>query len=225
MLAEELRARARGCPDAEALARFAAGEAGAAEREALSKHVAGCAACAAALSFLSEDETAEPADLPRDVLRRSDEWIEAVARPRGQVSWMRFALRSAALVAVAAGLAVIVVPNLRRSDDADLGTLRGESPLEPVSPVGAVAGPPRELRWVPYPGAAAYHVEMLGVDLEPLWSRRTRDADAVLALDESERRVLTPPGRYWWRVQALDAVGRVLEGSPMVSIEITPSGG
>jgi hypothetical protein len=226
-LAAEIAARASGCPGADDLQRFHEGSLTGTDRDAVAAHVEGCHPCSEALEFLEweQAEATQPeADVPRDVERRVDALIDGASGPprasRARFLWSG-ALRIAAGVALVGALSVLGYQWLdRRAVDEDLGELRGDTPLELVHPVARIDTPPDAMRWVAHPQALTYRIILLDENLEEVWVRKTEDSTPALAPDAEAIAALAPGGRYTWQVEALDAVGAVIDRSAAAHFEI-----
>jgi hypothetical protein len=53
-----------------------------------------------------------------------------------------------------------------------------------------------------------------------IWTRRNENAEARLVLDAEAKRALATGSGYSWQVEALDAVGAVIDSSAMAHFEI-----
>ena len=224
ILAAQAASEACGCPAADALQQYH-GESLDPEVSAFIKqHVAACDACAAALSFLAAAPVAGEPALPMDVEARSETLLRAVATPRRRtviLVWPRLLQAAAGIVFVVAlgvvGHRLFVTPPA----ETDLGELRGRAALELIEPAGRVAAPPRELRWVAHPLAAAYRVTVYDEKLATLWSADTADARPAIVLDKAAQDALQGRGRFVWQVSALDQIGATIGHSTAVSVEVS----
>jgi hypothetical protein len=223
-LAAELAAAIEGCPPAEQLQAYHDGTISPEMRDTTATHVARCASCAAALEYL-KSEAAEPptADVPPDVERRSEEFVDAVrqaADPRQHRGWGDL-LRVAAMIVFASALGLFAWQWLGTNGiDDDLGVYRGGEALDLLQPVGPLTELPAAMQWEVHPEAASYRVILLDESMNEVWIRRTETADGRLVLDAESIGALSPGSRYTWQVEGLDAVGAVIDRSAAAHFEI-----
>jgi hypothetical protein len=213
-----------GCPPADQLQDFHDGSLGADKREKIEIHLSACPRCAAALEHLKEGlEEDHPVDLPPEVERRTTELIDALRHDSAASSrsWLGGALRIAAMLAfaVALGLGAWQMLGPDRLDD-DLGVYRGGEPLELLEPMGIISAPPATMHWEAHPEAASYRVILLDEELSTIWTGRNESAEGLLTLDEEALAAISPGSRYSWQVEALDAVGAVIDSSATAHFEI-----
>ncbi|MDQ7007458.1 MAG: hypothetical protein Q9Q40_09510 [Acidobacteriota bacterium] len=110
--------------------------------------------------------------------------------------------------------------------------VRAAAPFRPavMAPLGPRAGTTLDkstrFAWSPVPGTRAYRLQIL----EPTDSTRAVTGAIVdaerreLVLSEITRAHLAPGERYVWRVQAIDASGRVIAESPPRELVVAPEG-
>lgn len=169
-----------GCPDEEALAALVLAELGAARREAVAAHVAGCRRCARGYRTLR----ALHAEARRERVRRPG----------------RVAAAAAGLAAVLA-VALVWLPRTPAPAGPDPAVRRDAAPELSVHPAdGAVlAEPPERLAWPPQPGATGYSARLYDASAEPLWEGPwTRAAEVELPAEARER--MLPGAAYFWVV-------------------------
>jgi hypothetical protein len=193
-------------------------------------HAAACAACATELSLLSEFTKAEV---------RPDELdaVEAIAgKLRSPVPQERIAAKAAspwwalpvprwALALAAAVLVVGMAVQLRMwrepalgVNDANDSTAVRSSALRILEPAGTLAAAPAEIRWEAAPGATAYHVRLLEVDGNELWSADA--TEAKLALPASAQAFFVARKTLSIQVEARDEAGRVLRSGTAKAVVI-----
>jgi hypothetical protein len=163
-------------PDCLEIARFA-DELNAAQRA----HLDTCARCQAELALFHEidrDESSPEED-------RAAEWIAGELRRRNNVVPFR-AKSWRALYAVAAALVMVIGAGwwmqLREPsiDVRDVTGVYRSARLEVIAPVGDLAQAPNELRWTAVPNASRYHVQIVEVDVTPVWSSDTNELRVAL---------------------------------------------
>jgi hypothetical protein len=213
-----------GCPPAEQLQDFHDGSLAPEAHGEMATHLSGCGRCAAAIERLRLEATEDhPAALPPDVEKRTADLIDAVRREAAAPSRSRWsgALRIAAMLAFAVALGLGAWQWLGPDGlDDDLGTYRGGEPLDLLEPIGAVTAPPVAMRWEAHPEAASYRVVLLDEELAMIWTRRNESAEGRIELDAEALQVFEPGSRYSWQVEALDAVGAVIDSSSTAHFEI-----
>lgn len=223
-LAADVAAAVAGCPEAEQLQAYHDGALSRELREQISKHVAECTACAAALEFLDSGAVEPPAvEVPDEVERRSEELVGALRRGtpvRRRQGWIGI-LRVAALIVFAAAVGLFALQRLGmdRLED-DLGDYRGGQPLDLLDPVGRVAEPPTSMRWGIDPVARSYRVILFDEAMNEVWTRKTGTAEGLLALDTEAVAAMSPGSGYAWQVESLDAVGAVIGRSAAGHFEV-----
>lgn len=225
-LASEVAASLAGCPDAETLELFQGGRLDAARRSGVEQHLKTCAPCLEAVAFLERSGATEgfPQPLPSDVEERSEELLRRIGpAPARRTSSLPVLLQVAAGLALVAALAVggfsLLGPG--RAPD-DLGSLRGDEPLTLLTPVEETEAPLTEMRWIASPDAARYRITVLDENLQEVWSVETAGSEPVLVPGRAEQELLSPGGRYVWRVVALDEFGATVSQSPAEQFEINP---
>jgi hypothetical protein len=223
-LAAGVAAALAGCPPAERLQAYHRGTLDPEARDELADHLPRCPRCAAALAHLeSVAGESPPAALPPGVEQRTAALVDALQREAAAPSraWWSGALRVAAVLAfvVALGLGAWQWLGPGGHDD-DLGFYRGGEPLDLLEPVGRVTTPPAAMRWELHPGARSYRVVLLDEAMATVWTRLTAEAGGMLDLDAEARDAFVPGSRYTWRVEALDAVGTVIDCSALAHFEV-----
>lgn len=193
------RARRLDCPDAEVLARAAAGELPSAERDALVSHLASCSDCS------------EELQLARPLL------VKVAAQSGAPWTW-RALLPLAAAVVLAAGVAVVMRSPSRRSAP---GAVRGtESVQRTVPQDGAhLPEPPTALEWTSAAPAESFEIVVFDAESTEVW-RSSPSAAPKAALTKELRASLRPGAPYYWRVLAVRGVER--STSPLFRFEIAP---
>jgi hypothetical protein len=167
------------CPDADALAGLALGEADGADRLALADHVASCAACAADFRLLRG--------------------LHAEASPRTTARGSRRAW----IAAAAAALAAVALSPLLLREPAE--SVRGRAP-EVRPPDGAMLeAAPESLAWPDQPGARAYRVKLFRGDASLVWDSDDIGRPPA-SLPADVRGGMRPGGSWYWTVEALGPV-------------------
>jgi hypothetical protein len=203
--------------DEESWERLACGELSAEEREQAIDHASKCSECASVLrALLVLEREAHELDplVPAGIAVTSP-------RPRGR-NLMRGAIAVAAAVA-AATIVWLTVPLSSRVPQPpvpDPDTLRsvGESERPvPRSPLDEVARAPERFSWEGSADARAYEVELFDADGELIW-----ESGEVVATSIPWPETHAPePGRYYWRVVAIQTERGERRASPLVSFELT----
>jgi hypothetical protein len=122
------------------------------------------------------------------------------------------ALAAAAIIEAAAGLGLSCSPEA--APQAGAAVRSRESGLQLISPAGEASGP-IEFRWQPSAAALAYRLHFIDGREREIYTadvKETRHTLPASVLDQME-----DPVTYFWRVDALDADGRVIETTNMVS--------
>lgn len=195
-------------------------------------HLETCKLCAAEMNALAEFTAAAPdpaeqadvdavvADLKRR--RRTETALPAWRRWLARPALPRLA-GAVALVALAA--AVTLQVRTSRTDDVEgyqaTGTMRSGAVPE-VQPRGDLSEAPREIRWTPVPGAAAYEVRLTEVDGTELWAART--SATRMEIPGKVRSALLPRKTVMIRVWALDASQRQASQPDVSRIRVMPGG-
>jgi hypothetical protein len=123
------------------------------------------------------------------------------------------ALAAAVAIEAAAGLAVSCSPD-PAPPPAGAPVESRASGLQLVSPAGEARGP-LEFRWQPSATAASYRLHFIDGREREIYTaelKETRHPLPASVLDQME-----DPVTYFWRVDALDADGRVIETTNMMS--------
>jgi len=97
--------------------------------------------------------------------------------------------------------------------------------IQVLGPAGLLTEIPSAFRWRPEPEAVSYRITLEGVDDTVLWSSEIGGADggeAVIELPAEAADQLRPAAAYYWRVDALDADGAILAGSPRTRFRTLP---
>jgi hypothetical protein len=121
------------------------------------------------------------------------------------------------MVPVTAALAVAALMLWPQSKPGDEPLWRGgDAEFTALSPVGALATAPDELRWSPHPSAAQYRVELFDATSRMIFTRIV--SDTFVTLDDSSE----PPTRGYWTVTPL--TGSLADAGPsLVShYQVTP---
>ncbi len=192
------RGRRDDCPDSETLARGASGDLASAGREALVSHLATCSDCSVELQ------------LARTLLPQK-------AAPAGTQRMWTFAIRIAAAVLVAAGVAVVMQSPSRS------GAVRGGAPSgeRTVPPDGAqLPEPPDALEWTSAPPAENFEIVVFDAESTEIW-RSAPAVSAKAALPGEMRSGLRRGSPVYWRVLAVQGVER--STSPLFRFEIAPA--
>ncbi len=233
ILAEQMRRSLRGpeCPAPERWLAFAAGELDPAASERLRAHRDGCAACAAeyevARAFLEESEApAERVAVDRIVerLRESSPVAtpSSVGAPRWRAveAWLRRSAFGLAAAALAIAVAVAIWPRPPELPAPVAGSVRGATVVL-GEPVGDFEVLPQRFTWQPVDGAARYHVAVLAVDDTVLLEATTEEPS--WQVPERASGILRRRVTYRWRVEAVDAAGRLVAASPLAEFRLTPT--
>jgi len=202
------------------------------DRNRIEAHVEHCPACAAERSMARAFDDARGAapDVEADAtwivsrLERAREAAKDSARPASRAVRRRhtptWGLAAAAVVILAVAVTLLarrsVAPPLPPPVDGPTAT-RG-SLVEVLDPVGEVAEVPAALRWVAVAGARAYRVRVLEVDDVVVWEATVGAAETPLP--ETTRSGLRRGVLYRWRIEALDARGRVIGDSGPVEFRV-----
>jgi len=223
-VATGVAAMIEGCPPAEQLQAYHRGTLVTEARDETANHVARCRRCAAALEHLESGSAEDhPAALPPEVEQRTAELVDAVRRETAAPSrrWWEGALRVAAVLAfgMALGLGAWQWLGPEGLDD-DLGVYRGGESLDLLEPVGVLAEPPVTMSWEVHPEAMSYHVILFDEGMDTVWTRLNENVEGRITLDAEAIEAMSPGSRYTWQVEALDAVGAVIESSEAAHFEI-----
>jgi hypothetical protein len=217
------------CLSIQRLAYYADGLLPVAELQAHEVHISACAYCLTELELLrafmtSAAEETRDSDIADAVawLRRRETEIFGVNRS-DQQSWKKWfslgrlqpALTLAAvLVAVAAGYylknpAAPLLPGDVGSGTEATRSLR----VHLTGPVGDVAAVPERLAWEAVSGATGYHVRLMEVDRQEIWS--TDVASTTVDVPADIRARISPAKTLEWQVTALGAGRRpIAESEP-----------
>jgi hypothetical protein len=186
----EIQGSGESCPDAAAIWDSAAEQLSPEEDAAVIRHIGECSACGVAWELARDLEAIEKSPSAAD---------PGAVRPTS-TRWMPLA--AAALIVVAVGAAILLIP-------------RGvESPSQPgyrdvgtpwlVSEVSEEVPLPRDaviLRWAAGPAGTTYDVRVTSDSLEPLAQGWYLDAPE-LRIDRSDVAGVEPGGQILWRVTA-----------------------
>lgn len=165
-------------------------------------HVASCARCSAELALFREFERDD-----RDV--EAGRWIaEELQRRAGQTGNVRtfrsrpsrFLYAAAAVVLIAIG-ASYWIDSREPALDPNAGTnVYRATRIQTIAPNGELAQAPNEMRWTAVPGTTRYHVQILEVDGQPVWSADTTEPRLALPADVAAR--FAPGKTLLWSVTA-----------------------
>ena len=224
------------CLPVEQLGRYADGALAVPERTAAEQHIRTCLSCQAELALLREMTTisvrSDEAALVRDAAVDRDQRSVETAADRAAASspsWRRFgtfrvgAAAAVALIGIVAGSSYLfqsrqapVLPSeVTTGDDATRSLsirLRG--------PVGEQQEAPQRFEWLGVDRAVSYHVRLMTVDRQELWSMST----SALAVDlPSAVQASIAPGRtLLWDVTAYGARGEPVAESGTQSFRVVP---
>jgi|KBSSwiStaDraftv2_1062776.scaffolds.fasta_scaffold61863_2 hypothetical protein len=192
-----------------------------AERARFESHARTCPGCAAERALARSFEAGAPVDDDRDAivqqLRDEAPWRSRPAtvttighaRSGGRTrrrSFIGLPLAMAAGVLLAVGVVFQLVGRQAPPIGAPgTGIMRG-SEIETVAPEGDIAQEPDALRWHDVHDAASYHVTILGVDGDPVWSGSTAASPAQLP--DAALTAMHPTVLYRWQVEAMNANGQ-----------------
>lgn len=226
---ELLDAHAAACPACAAerdLARaFAAGP----DPAEAAATAAGVAAIVARLEARPPHRAATAEAAPPELARRAPAPPEPAPPARGRL--LRFPWRAAgAPAALAAAAALVLAIGLGYQalrdpappalpDRPAAGMVRG-SAIDELSPAGELTAAPEELSWEPVAGAERYRLTLLAVDDRVLWQGEAAAPPAPLP---EAVMPLSSAVVYGWRVEALDAGGRVVARSERTTFRIRPA--
>ncbi len=210
-------------------------ETGEATDPAQRNHLLECLFCQTELSMLrtfltaeaQPDEGAAAAWIASQLEKRGVAGTAARSTPAAFPWWSRvFGLRS---ILAASALAVLLFaitvlrhepkePELQARLSAG-GSISRSQQVMTVSPKGDLQTQPSEFQWKPFPGAAAYVVDVMEIDGGNIWSERSSAASIQVPSDV--RRRIIPAKTLMWKVTALDAAGKNLAESSVERFRLT----
>ncbi len=197
--------------DTDLVALYLAGKLPENEAEGFEAHYLGCETCASALRMAGEIRAAlgKPVLVPAALPSR--------APASGRDTWT--------LLAAAATVAMLFfgVRQLMERQEMvrDSAAVRGGSSDSVALTI--TAGPAGQviLAWTTRPDAHSYRLEIVRSDGVPVLESETADSRVVLAIADLPPR---PPGvQLLARIEALDALGRVVAGSPRETLPALPA--
>ena len=240
---------AAGCPPPEAWLADEQAALGAAERERLRVHLAGCPACQSEQELAAAFDAGGGAageDVDRVVARLRGPGLReeramaragegnappapvvslADRRPSRRATWLRLAAAAAVVLGLGLAFQTLYTPAPPAPPSAEV--VRGGT-IETLAPAGEVGEVPGALRWEGARGARAYRVRIETVTGEVLWQAEVEaetaggDMTAGMGVPEDVRARMTRAVTYRWTVQALDAAGRILAESEPAAFRATP---
>ena len=200
------------------------------ETESEKRHLASCARCQAELKiigqFFSAETTQEEEKHVNWIVKRLER--KPVARVPGWRSWFTLPRLSAVSLAVAS---LLVVVSLRMTmheapvvDESGIGYSNFRSGVVKVNtPSGDVANAPQLFAWEAVPGAARYHVTLMEVDQNIVWSAEINTFS--IAIPEAIRVKIVPAKTLLWQVAAIDASGKAIASSSPERFRVAPGEG
>ncbi len=142
------------------------------------------------------------------------DWLAALFEPR-----RRFALS----MACGALLVIFVVGiSLRHNSEEPLtgsNPVFRSSDIVAIAPAGDLTAPPTEFHWEAVPAAAAYAIELTGVDGAVLWSAQSTVAS--VAVPAAIRAQFVPGRAFRWSVTARNTAGQKIASSNLQSFDIS----
>ncbi len=203
-------AAARGpCPDVERLLAFSAGSLSPKDHDTVQAHLDLCPSC----SLLIECTEAEPEEMDEVTWKRSARNLDRRAAP-----WRSRPNRRAHIgAALAAGLVLAIGFAWWRAPEPPIDPgVRGAG-FSAVSPSGSltrVSG----FAWMALPLAESYRLSLIAGETE-VWEETTTGQSIT-----APPALLQPGQPYRWRVEALDADGRVIGQTDWTEFRIAPLG-
>jgi hypothetical protein len=186
--------------------------------ESEKRHLTYCARCQAELKlinqFFSEETTPEEVKNVNWIVRQLES--KPVARVSGWRSWFTLPRFSAVSLAMASLLVVISLRMTMRDapvvDESGANVSNFRSGIVKLNtPSGDLADAPEAFTWEAVIGAARYHVKLMEVDQNVLWSAEINTF--TIAVPGDVRARIVPAKTLLWQVEALDASGKVIASS------------
>ena len=223
------------CPPLERLGRYADGILSAADRREAAAHIDTCVTCQSELALLRAFSTVPLRDDEEEIVAAGVAELQRRASPvrdeqQGEPStwqrWIPFGMSRTMLAATTALLAVVgsyyllgsTAPRVPTDTGSDIEATRSlKVPVQ--GPTGDQTLAPERLEWRAVSGALRYHVRLMEVDRQELWSTDTERIGSDLPA--SVRAQIVPGKTLLWQVTAYGPSNTPIAESEVLQFRVT----